>query len=241
MVTSIRCLFLGLSIFFLLVACKAEKPVEIRRSRPTLIVRPRHASMTAEQRSELSFPEGLIEKIELDAGAEAEPFFVTVLKYTDNLKGGNGFESKKLAGFSVHTGKANDLIDADRFWLHSRGFLIFKSDKGYGRLQDVVTVVRGNNSYDILKIQGTEAQCCQLDTKSIISWLKARQHEGSFVVTGAGTDWIEAHFIKPPRDMSIFAAHIAAFASDVLGQEPQNIEKLVKRMKQDNGFYLVWD
>jgi hypothetical protein len=241
MVTSIRCLVLGLSLLFLLGACKAEKPVETKKLRSTVVVKPRHSLLTPEQRSELAFPEDLIAKIELDAGAEAEPFFATVLMSTENLKGEKEFESKKLAGFSVHTGKANELIDSNRAWLRARGFLMFKSHKGYGRLQDVITVVKGNNSYDILKIQMTEAQYCKLDTKSIISWLKVRQHEGSFVVTGAGTDWIEAHFIKPPRNMSAFAAHVAAFASDVLDQEPQNIEKLAQRMSQDNGFYLSWD
>jgi hypothetical protein len=59
-------------------------------------------------------------------------------------------------------------------------------------------------------------------------------------VTGAGTDWLEAHFIMPTRDMS-FAAHVAAFASDVLCQEPRNIDKFEEQTKRDNGFYLVWD
>jgi|GEM_PF-2430348 len=242
MAMSIRCLFLCFSLLFLLgAACRSEKTVEIKKPLPTVIAKPRHALLTAEQRSELAFPEKLIAKIELDAGAEAEPFFVTVLMHTENLKGEKGFESKKLAGLSVRTGKADELIDSNRSWLRKQGFLIFKSQKGYGRLQDVVAVVRGNNSYDILKIQGTEAPYCQLDTKSIISWLKARQQEGSFVVTGAGTDWIEARFIKPPRNMRAFAAHVAAFASDVLGQEPPNVEKLAERMNLDNGFYIGWD
>ncbi|HUI46659.1 MAG TPA: DUF4253 domain-containing protein [Nitrospirota bacterium] len=241
MVISIRCFLLGVPLFFLLGACKAEKPVEIKKPRPTVIVKPKHALLTAEQRAELAFPEELIAKIELGAAAEAEPFFVTVLMHTENLKGEKGFESRKLAGLSVHTGKADELIDSNRSWLRKRGFLIFKSQKGYGRLQDVVTIVRGNNSYDILKIQGTEAPYRQLDTKSIISWLKARQHEVSFVITGAGTDWIEARFIKPPRNMPAFAEHVAAFASDVLGQDPPDVEKLAKRMYRDNGFYMGWD
>jgi len=242
MVMSIRRLFLSFSlIFFLGASCRSEKTVEIKKPPPTVIAKPKLALLTAEQRSELAFPEELIAKIELDAGAEAEPFFVTVLMHTENLKGEKGFEIKKLAGLSVHTRKADELIDSNRSWLRKRGFLIFKSQRGYGRLQDVVAVARGNNSYDILKVQGTEAPYCKLDTKSIISRLKARQQEGSFVVTGAGTDWIETRFIKPPRNMRAFAAQVAAFASDVLGQEPSDVKKLAERMNQDNGFYMDWD
>jgi len=106
---------------------------------------------------------------------------------------------------------------------------------------DITTVIKGNNSYDILKIQGTEAQSYQLNTDAIIAWLKTRQHEGSFVVTGAGADWIEARFIKPPQNMIAFARQVALFAPDVLDRGYRTTEKLAEKMKKSNGFYLVWD
>ena len=241
MAMSVRCFFLVLTLICLLGACKADKPVQVKKPQPTVIMKPKHALLTAEQRDELDFPEELIAKMELDAGVEAEPFFVTVLMHTENLKGEKGFESRKLAGFSVRTGKADEIIKSSRSWLRPRGYLIFKSQKGYGRLQDVVTVIRGRSSYDILKIQGTEAQNYNIDTKSIITWLKDRQREGTFTVTGAGIDWVEARFIDPPQDMSTFAKHVAAFAPDVLGRDLRTVEKLAERMERDNGFFLVWD
>lgn len=231
---------LSCMLITLISACKAEKPVETKKPEPAAIVRPKHPVLSPEQRAELGFPEDLIAKLELSAGAEAEPFFVTVVVPSQNLKGEKGFEKEKLAGFSVRTKNADELITSYRAGLRVRGYLIFKSHRGYGSLPDIVTIVKGNNSYDILKIQGTEASNYSLDTKAIIAWLKQQQLLGSFVITGAGADWVEARFIKQPANMRAFARKVYAFAPDVRQYGP-TVDKLVERMKKMNGFYLVWD
>jgi uncharacterized protein DUF4253 len=236
-----RYLLASIALLSLVCSCKAQKPVERKRQGPVAVVKQKHAVLSPAQRAELRFPPDLIAKLELAAGTEAEPFFVTVVMHSENLKGEQAFESRKLAGFSVRTKNGDELIDSYRAGLRVQGYLIFKSHKGYGSLADIVTVIKGNNSYDILKVQGTEAQSYQLDTNAIIAWLKARQKEGTFVITGAGTDWLEARFIKPPLDMEPFAEKISAFAPDVLEHGPRTSEKQAERMRISNGFFLVWD
>ncbi len=220
-------------------ACKTEKPVEQKKPVPVVVVKPKHALLTVEDRKVLAFPPDIISQIELAAGAEAEPFFATLLLRTENLKGDQDIEGKKLAGFSVHAKSSDDMMDSFRASLRAKGYLIFKSHRGYGSLPDIVTIIKGSNSYDILKIQGTEAPNYGLDTKAIIAWLKARQQDESFVVSGAGPDWLEARFSKPPKNLLAFARKIAAFAPDALAHG--TAEELVERMERNNGFYLVWD
>lgn len=234
---------LVLALLLSISACETEKRAEEPKKpeEPTVIIKPKLALLSPEQRTELGFPEDIIAKVELSAGAAAEPFFTTVVVPSENLKGEKGFEKQKLTGFSVRTKEADDLITAYRSGLRVRGYLIFKSQRGYGNLADIVTVVRGNNSYDLLKIQGTEAPAYNIDTQRIIAWLKERQQEGSFVITGAGSDWVEAKFIKPPGNPQAFAAKVYAFAPDVREQGPQTVEKLADRMKKTKEFYLVWD
>jgi hypothetical protein len=164
-----------------------------------------------------------------------------VLLRAENLKGEKGFESRKLAGFSVRTKKADEIIGSFRAKSRAQGYLVFKSQKSYGTLPEIVTIVKGNNSYDILKIQGTEGASYRLDTKTIIVWLRERQKEGTFVITGAGPDWIEARFIKPPKNMKAFAKKASVFAPDVLLHGPRSVEKLAEQMRKSNGFALVWD
>ncbi len=241
--TACRYLVSGLLFVSFSAACTAEKPVEPppKPEAPAKIIKPRRKVLTPEQRKELGFPVDLIEKVELAAGAEAEPFFVSVVVPSENLKGEKEFETEKLAGFNVRTKRAEELITSFRAGLRVKGYLIFRSHKSYGDLPDIVTVVKGNNSYDILKIQGTEAPNYRLGTKAIIAWLKDRQKEGTFWVTGAGADWVEARFIKAPTNMLAFARKVLAFAPDVRAQGPQTAEKLAQRMKKTNNFYLEWD
>jgi hypothetical protein len=206
-----------------------------------VIVKPKHPVLSQEQRTELGFPPDLVAQIELAAGAEAEPFFMTVLMPSENLKGDKGIERDQLAGFSVRTKNADEIISSFRPSLRVKGYILFRSHKGYGTLPDIITVIKGNNSYDILKIQGTEASNYHLDTKAIITWLKEQQKQASFVITGAGPDWLEARFTRQPADMQAFARNIRSFAPDVIDPEKGNIDKLAQRMEKMNGFYLKWD
>lgn len=218
-----------------------EKPVEPKKPEPAVIVRQKHPALSGEQRALLGFPGELIAGLELSAGGTAEPFFVSVIVPSENLKGEKGFEKEKLAGFSVRTKNADELISSYRAGLRAKGYLIFKSHKGYGSLPDIVSIVKGNNSYDILKIQATEASHYRLDTKAIIAWLRQQQQRGSFVISGAGADWVEARFVRQPADMRAFARKIFAFAPDVRQYGPQTVDEFAERMKKINGFYLVWD
>jgi hypothetical protein len=206
-----------------------------------VIVKPKPPVLSQDQRAELGFPPEILSQIELAAGAEAEPFFITVVIPSENLKGEKSIEKDRLAGFSVRTKKADEIISSFRPSLRAKGYLLFRSRKGYGTLPDIVTVIKGNSTYDILKIQGTEASNYQLDTKEIITWLKEQQKQASFVITGAGTDWLEARFIKPPANMQAFARSVRSFAPDVIDPEKGTVDKLAKRMEKMNGFYLKWD
>jgi len=236
-----RSLLLSLAVILVLISCKAEKPQAPKKPAPVVIVKPKPPLLGQDQRAELGFPPEILSQIELAAGAEAEPFFMTVVIPSENLKGEKGIEKNRLAGFSVRTKNADDIISSFRPPLRAKGYLLFRSHKGYGTLPDIVTVIKGNNTYDILKIQGTEASNYQLDTKEIITWLKEQQKQASFVITGAGTDWLEARFIKPPANMQAFARIVRSFAPDVIDPEKGTVDKLAKRMEKMNGFYLKWD
>jgi hypothetical protein len=239
--TAFKYAVLTLTLFSFVSACTTRKPVEPKKAEPAVIIKPKPPVLSSEQRLELGFPDELISSIETAASAQAEPFFKIVLVPAENLKGESEFEKEELTGFSVRTKNADDIIMSYRAGLRARGYLIFKSQRGYGSLPDIVSIVKGNNSYDLLKMQGTEAVSYNLDTKAIIVWLKKQQQIGSFVITGAGSDWVEARFIKQPRNLGVFAKKAAAFAPDIREYGQQTVDTLAERMKETNGFYLVWD
>jgi len=223
-------------------ACKKEKPPEPKKVQPPVVVfNQKHPVLTSEQRAELDLPADILSQVELAAGAEAEPFFETVVVKAENLKGETSVEREQLAGFSVRTRSSVETVDALSGKLRARGFLIFRSSRNYGNVPDRVTVVKGNSSYDILKRQKTESINFNLDTKAIIAWLKEQQTQGSFVIVGAGPDWVEARFVKQPQNMLAFAKNIYAFAPDTVSVEAGTLEKLARKMTRTNRFFLIWD
>jgi hypothetical protein len=226
-----------------LVSCSQQeaKTPQGKKTAPLVIMKPKPKVMTAEQRAELNFPPAIIVQIETAGGASAEPFFEDVMIRSSNLKGDVMIASARLSGFSVRTGKAEEIIASLSPSFRSQGFLIFRSQQNYGSVPDVLTVIRGKNSYDILLVQKTEAPRQHLDTRAIIKWLKGQQKTGTFVIIGAGADWLEARFIKPPKNMNAFARSVASFAPEVLAENHGTIERLADTMTRTNGFSLWWD
>lgn len=236
--------WIGAALSILIVAaCSSEKPEPPTpsASEPIVMIKPRQQALTDVQRVELGFPMELIMLVERLAGAKAEPFYETVLAPSENLKGEDMIARERLAGFSVRTNRAEGLISHLSGKLRARGYLIFRSEINYGKVPDVVTVIKGDSSYDILKIQHTEAPNYRLDTKAIISWLRARQKHAPFVITGAGPDWLEAKFIKMPKDTLAFARAISSFAPDALLHGPGSVERLSSEIKRTQRFFLWWD
>ncbi len=228
----------------LTLACSRQEPPaeqSAQKPAPLVILKPKPNAMSPEQRTELGFPEELIKEVEAAADAGAEPFYEDVLIRTANLRGDVMMAAGKLAGFSVRTARADDVIGQLSPSFRKQGFLIFRSEQNYGKVPDIVTVARGNNSYDILQIQKTGSANYHLETKAIVAWLRKQQQLGTFVVTGAGADWMEARFVQPPRNMKAFARRIALFAPDVLAEYNGSIDRLTDGMRKANGFHLWWD
>jgi hypothetical protein len=232
-----------ISVVLAILSCSTQEQASApdMKSPPLVIVKPKPKVMTSEQRAELNFPPDLIAQVEATAGSPAEPFFEEVMMRSANLKGDVMIAGARLMGFSVRTAQAEEIIAGLSPSFRSQGYLVFRSQQNYGSVPDVITVVRGNNSYDILLIQKTESPRHNIDTQKIIRWLREQQKLGTFVITGAGADWLEARFIKPPRNMTAFARKVAVFAPDVLAENRGAIERLVDTMTRTNGFTLWWD
>ena len=239
--TAGKYLVLGAAVVSFFLACTAENVEEPRKASPVVVFKSRPQSLSQEQRNELNFPPELIAQVEAASGGTVEPFFETIWSPSKNLKGDIMLGRERLAGFSVHTTRAETLISDFSDTLRKQGFLIFMSEQNYGSVPDVVTVIKGTSPYDILAVQKTEGTNYKLTTAAIVRWLKARQKRYPFMITGAGPDWVQARFIKPPKDLRAFAREIHAFAPDVVSQGEKSIARFAQQMKESDGFYLWWE
>ena len=239
--TAGKYLVFGAAVVCFFLACTAENAEEPRKASPVVVFKSRPRPLSQEQRNELNFPPELVSRVETAAGAAAEPFFETVWTPSENLKGDIMLGKERLAGFSVHTTKAETVINDLSDTLRKQGYLVFRSEQNFGSVPDAVTVIKGKSQYDVLAMQKTEGTNYDLTTAAIVKWLKARQKKYPFVITGAGPDWMEARFLKPPKDMNAFAREVYAFAPDVVSQGAGTVSKLARQMKESNSFYLWWE
>ena len=227
-------------VFAIILSCSSEQP-ERNKSGPVILFKSKPQPLSDAERARLDFPPELIMQVEEAAGTRAEPFFETVLKPSENLKGKSMIVSKRLAGFSVRTREAQKLVESFSGAIRPQGYLIFRSELNYGTIPDIVTVIRGRSQYDILRVQKTGASNYRLNTKAIITWLKRENRRRPFVITGAGPTWLEARFLRPPKNVRVFAKRISRFAPDVVNQGTKSIKELSREIQATNTFYLWWD
>ena len=227
-------------VLVIIISCSSEQP-ERNKSGPVVLFKSKPQPLSDAERSRLDFPPELIQQVEETAGTKAEPFFETVLKPSQNLKGKSMIVSKRLAGFSVRTIEAQKLIESFSGVFRPQGYLIFRSELNYGTIPDIVTVIRGRSQYDILRVQKTAASNDRLNTKAIIKWLKREHRRRPFVLTGAGPTWLEARFLRPPKNVHAFARKVSRLAPDVVNQGTRSIKELAREIQETNTFYLWWD
>ena len=55
---------------------------------------------------------------------------------------------------------------------------------------------------------------------------------------GAGLDWMEARFVNPPKDFTLFAKEVYDFCPDVVDQGTETVDALAKEMQRTNTLYL---
>ena len=72
---------------------------------------------------------------------------------------------------------------------------------------------------------------------------RAKKWDARFglVLRGAGFDWLEAEFVRPPKDMLELAKEVYEFCPDVVDQGTETVKVLATEMKRTSAVYLWWD
>ena len=123
------------------------------------------------------------------------------------------------------------------------GYLAFVSDQafGIGNKPDTVSVMAASSFLDVVAGVGTAGWNYDLDTAAVASRLREWDRRYGLLLIGAGDDWFEAEFSRPPPDLGAFAREVYAFCPDVVDQGTETVEALAAEMKRSNTLYLWWD
>jgi hypothetical protein len=123
------------------------------------------------------------------------------------------------------------------------GWLAFVSERhfGIGGRPDQVSVLKASGFSEVLKVMGTNGWNYNISPEMVIARVEKWDARYGLVLRGAGFDWFEAEFLRPPQTMLEFAKEVYEFCPDVVDQGTGTVEALATEMKRDNTVYLWWD
>ena len=177
---------------------------------------------------DLGFTRDVLQRIETVTGEKLQPL--------TNWEG-------EMAGVQapVPEGQIETIRESLGAELEPLGFLVFQSEMGFDMGPDKVGAVRGTEQYDILREVQTDGANYDILTDDIIEKLKEWEKQCEFEIVGAGGDWLEARFVKMPRDLDTFVAEVYEFCPDVVDQGTGTVGALAVEMAMENRLYLWWD
>ncbi|WNF24627.1 DUF4253 domain-containing protein [Mesobacillus jeotgali] len=109
--------------------------------------------------------------------------------------------------------------------------------------QKEIGIIKGTDQFDILKVQQTNGDNCDIGNENVISKLKDWHGRYPFIIIGADYDWVEMRFQSMPKDKELkgLAKEIEKFCPDIVEQGTGTISGLIQDMKETGKLLLWWD
>jgi hypothetical protein len=177
-----------------------------------------------------------------------EPFLITMKRAGRNLRQMEGTSDDggqtALTGASIDVGRAEALGIVRRLQESApSGFIAFVSERNYGigGDPDQVSVLKASGSSEVLLTLGTNGWNHDVSPDMVVARLEEWDARFGLTLRGAGFDWLEAEFKRPPDNMLAFAQEVYKFCPDVVDQGTETVERLATEMKGSNAVYLWWD
>jgi hypothetical protein len=158
------------------------------------------------------------------------------------MAGTDEFDQVPAAGLLVQTrpGAGHQVLEALRRDLAGTPWRAYLADDSFGHEADKVAVLQADD-LGYLAIAHTDGINYDLDHAKVMARYREWQAKYGLRLTGAGMDWIEAEFDRPPADWDAFAREVYAFCPDVVDQGTGDVPSLAREMKAANTLYLWWD
>lgn len=113
-------------------------------------------------------------------------------------------------------------------------------EDGFGRSPDKIAIVR-TDDLGYLAIVRTDGINYDLEHADVVARYREWDEKYGLELVGAGRDWIEATFKRPPSDWTAFAAEVNAFCPDVVEQGTGDVVALASELRAGSVLYLWWD
>ncbi|HST58541.1 MAG TPA: DUF4253 domain-containing protein [Longimicrobium sp.] len=183
------------------------------------------------------FP-GAVRALEQLAGMRAVPLEVED-EWTGEMRRGEGMEVRFAAD------RTDSLIARAGPLFRARGFLLFRSGYtfGAGGEPEHVALHPRDDAAEVMRFIGANGTNYGIDTDSVVAWFGRLHARHPFVLTGAGTDYVEGRLLrKPTRDEArALAREFHEFCPDVVTQGTRTVAALAGELAGDGVIYCWWD
>jgi len=183
---------------------------------------------------QLGFTEETITVIKKAANTDLRPFYRKDL-YSE--------VADKAIGISFNTKEdtAERLLHKLQTELKPLDCLAFINERGSNSTS--VSIVKGNDQFDILKIQQTNGENYDISNDEVVFKLKEWHRRYPFTIIGADFDWVEVDFSEFPtnNDLQPFAKELYEFCPDIVDQGTESIDGFIEELKEYRKLVLWWD
>lgn len=152
-------------------------------------------------------------------------------------------EPAPAAGFAivVPASIAGALVLNLREELAARGFVPFVDQMNYGNGDDRVGVIRGADSFEVLRLKKTDGINYGHTSDAVLARLEQWHRATPLTIVGAGRDWVDLEFETLPADLDAFAKEVYEFCPDTVDQGFPSVAELASALKASRRLYLWWD
>lgn len=192
----------------------------------------------AQLAKEANFDIAILEELRMYTKSSFTKFDTEV--YATDSETGTVYKNDAIA-FTAKEKDAAKIMEELRDAFAAKGYLLFMTERNYGYDPDTVVVFKTTDQFLLPERIGTNGLNYDIETEDVIQQLKRWHAKAPFTIIGCGTDFIEARFIKQPKNMLAFAEEVYEFCPDTVDQGAGSVEELAEEMEKNNVFYLWWD
>lgn len=153
------------------------------------------------------------------------------------------FKNKNISGikFNQDSKSAYSLVIKLRDKFRERGYYIYISESNFGHSPDVVTILKTNDKFDVLRFEGTSGINYDITLEDIIDKLSIWDKKYGLKLVGSGIDFLEADYNHVPNDIDAYSKELYAFCPDIVDQGVGSLDALQADIKITKKLYLWWD
>lgn len=153
------------------------------------------------------------------------------------------FQKKGLTGIKINTSqdKAIMIVKRLRDEFKSKGYYIYVSEFNFGYSPDIITILKTNDKFDLLRFEGTNGINHDIYVEEIIEKISKWDKSYGMKILGVGFDFVQAEYDRLPVDIDNYSKELYEFCPDIVDQGVGTVEALKSEVVSTRELYLWWD